>query len=65
MSIKLDNEMGDFKYFDVYYIMDLNTREILRRIDPEETIEVEEAASEFIKDHPEIEIVRALSWKQV
>jgi len=65
VKVTIDEGWGEGTgYFDVYYIIALNTQEILSRIDTEDIKEVEKEAEFYGKEHPEIEIVRALRWRE-
>lgn len=65
VSIDLKNKgYEEDSFFDVFYVIDLSTRKILDRIDPDSIEEVEELAATWIKDFPEIEIVQALKWQE-
>ena len=60
----LDLNQEDEGYWDVFYIMDLDTRRVLGRIDDDtkELQELKEAIAFWQKAFPNIEVVRAIKW---
>lgn len=55
---------GQPTYFDVYYIIDLDTRQILTRVDDPEGDELEKEIEDYSKRVTNIEVVRALQWRE-
>jgi len=64
MTIKLkleDIKDGMDTYFDVFYIIDLNTRKVLERID-EDLKELADRVEFWEGKEYELEVVRAMQW---
>ena len=55
----------DEGYWDIFYLMDLDTREILCRVDDDskELNELKSRVEIYEKDHPNLEILRAVDYR--